>query len=84
MRQFVPSSLQPLTNVRVEAAQQHDAASQGEEAEVDIIPAFVADSKSAELVLPGQSALNHLSVAAESFLGLDAWTSNARGDAAQA
>ena len=70
-------SLQALTNVRVEAAQEHEAATEDEEAEVDIVPAFVADSKSAELVLPGLGSFHDPGVETESLLGFNAWTGNA-------
>jgi hypothetical protein len=49
----------PLTNVGMEAAPEHDAATEDEEAEVDIGPALIADSKSPELILPGQRAIHH-------------------------
>lgn len=63
-----------LTKVRVEAARKHEAATEDEEAEVDIVPAFVADSKSAELVLPGLGPFHDPSVGTESLPGFDART----------
>jgi hypothetical protein len=42
---------------------------------------LVADLQAPEAVEPGEGAFNHLAVAAQSVLGLDAATGNARNDA---
>lgn len=70
--------------MRLEAAQEHGAANEYEEAEVDISPARISDAKSSELVLPGQGALHHLAVPAQPLVYIHPRTLNTRSDAAPA
>ena len=51
---------------------------------MDVGTALVADGKAAELVEPGEGALDHPAMASEALRGLDAPASNARGDRAGA
>lgn len=78
----MPLTLEPLSNERIAAAEEHDAAAEDEEAEVDVVPALVTDTESTKLILLGQSALRHPTVTSQALLGLDTWSCDAWCDAA--